>query len=210
MSELARRCLTRKGIQTHDRVVQAGLECIAEMGFHAASTNKIAARAGVTWGTLQHQFGDKITLLEAIMEAAYKSRASAIFGSTSVDTPLRERIATLIDAFWLEQNSPATIALADIVRSVSADPEYRNRFLPQLQRMRDAYDTEWNQLFADIELPKATFEAIKQLAFAAIRGLSMDIRIRSSDRGILDAKDLLKQMLFDLLSGATQVNANAA
>jgi len=210
MSELAKRSLTRKGIQTHDRVVQAGIECIAELGFHAASTNKIAARAGVTWGTLQHQFGDKITLLEAIMEAAYKTRMDSIFGATSVDTPLPERISQLINAFWTEQNSAATIALGDIVRSVSADPEYRDRFLPILLRMRDAYDRMWNQLFVDVSLPRETFEATKQLALASIRGLSMDIRVRSSDRSIIAAKDLLIQMLVDLMCDAAQVGANAA
>jgi len=210
MSELAKRCLTRKGIQTHDRVVQAGIECIAELGFHAASTNKIAARAGVTWGTLQHQFGDKVTLLEAIMEAAYISQAAAIFGSTTPDAPLKARITALLDAFWQEQTSPASIALADIIRSVVADPEYRDRFLPQLQRLRDSYNKQWNVLFADVTLSKEMFEATKQLAFAAIRGLALEIRVRSSDRSILAAKALLASMLFDLLSGANNINANAA
>lgn len=209
MSELAKRCLTRKGIQTHDRVVQAGIECIAELGFHAASTNKIAARAGVTWGTLQHQFGDKVTLLEAILDAAYKNQVAAIFGATTADTPLRQRITAVIDAFWHEQNSPASIALTDIIRSVMADPEYRERFMPQLQRLRDSYNKQWNLLFADVNLSKEMFEATKQLAFATIRGLALDIRVRTSDRGILAAKQLLSSMLFDLLSGAVDVNTNA-
>lgn len=210
MTELAKRCLTRKGIQTHERVVLAGIDCIAELGFHAASTNKIAARAGVTWGTLQHQFGDKVTLLEAILEAAYKDQAAAIFGATTPDTPLRQRITALLNGFWQEQASPASIALTDIIRSVLADPEYRNRFLPQLQRLRDSYDKQWNVMFADVKLPKEKFEATKQLAFAAIRGLALDIRVRTSDRSILAAKELLVTMLFDLLSDATLVDANAA
>lgn len=210
MTELAKRCLTRKGIQTHDRVVQAGIECIAELGFHAASTNKIAARAGVTWGTLQHQFGDKVTLLESILEAAYVNQAAAIFDATTPDTPLRQRIAVLLNAFWQEQSSPASIALTDIIRSVLADPEYRDRFLPQLQRLRDSYDKQWNVMFADVKLSREMFEATKQLAFAAIRGLALDIRVRTSDRSIIAAKELLASMLFDLLSGTTAVDANAA
>jgi len=210
MSEIAKRCLTRKGIQTHDRVVQAGIECIAELGFHAASTNKIAARAGVTWGTLQHQFGDKVTLLESILEAAYRDQAAAIFGATSPETPLRQRISVLLDAFWKEQSSPASIALADIIRSVLADPEYRERFLPQLVRLRDSYNKQWNVLFGDVQLSKEMFEATKQLAFAAIRGLALEIQVRSSDRSILAAKALLANMLFDMLTGTGQVESNAA
>jgi len=210
MSEIAKRCLTRKGIQTHDRVVQAGIECIAELGFHAASTNKIAARAGVTWGTLQHQFGDKVTLLESILEAAYVDQAAAIFGATSPETPLRPRISALLDAFWREQSSPASIALADIIRSVLADPEYRTRFLPQLTRLRDSYNKHWNVMFADVQLPKEVFEATKQLAFAAIRGLALEIQVRSSDRSILAAKALLANMLFDMLAGVNNIESNAA
>jgi AcrR family transcriptional regulator len=210
MSDLAKRCPTRKGIQTHDRVVQAGIECIAELGFHAASTNKIAARAGVTWGTLQHQFGDKVTLLEAILDAAFRTQAAAIFGSATPDMPLRQRITALIEGFWREQSSPASMALADIVRSVLADPEYRDRFLPQLQRLRDSYNKQWNVLFADVALPKEKFEATKQLAFATIRGLALDIQVRSSDRSILAAKQMLIDMLADLLSETGNIDANAA
>jgi hypothetical protein len=64
-------------------------------------------------------------------------------------------------------------------------------------------------MFADVKLSREMFEATKQLAFAAIRGLALDIQVRTSDRSILAAKELLASMLYDLLTGTTAIDANA-
>ena len=55
---------------TRANVVQAATECVAELGFRAATMGAIAERAGVSWGAIQHQFGEKDALLDAVLEQA--------------------------------------------------------------------------------------------------------------------------------------------
>jgi len=51
------------GELTRQKVLDAAIQTILEVGYYQASSNAIARRAGVTWGTLQHQFGTREALL---------------------------------------------------------------------------------------------------------------------------------------------------
>ena len=53
---------------TRGRVVDAAIECILDEGFYRASSNKIAKRAGVTWGVIQYHFGTREALMLAVHE----------------------------------------------------------------------------------------------------------------------------------------------
>ncbi len=46
------------------------VRCIREEGFSAASTRHIIERAGLSWGVIQHHFGDRDGLLTAVIEDA--------------------------------------------------------------------------------------------------------------------------------------------
>jgi len=57
--------------RTRARLIQATLELIREQGLAAATAQRIARRAGLTWGAAQHHFGSKAEILEAILALAY-------------------------------------------------------------------------------------------------------------------------------------------
>ena len=200
MKTANKRAITKKGMLTHEKVVKAGIDCIAELGFHAASTNKIASKAGVTWGTLQHQFGDKATLLEAIVDYAFDEQIRTFQEATDPSQPLRERISNMANAFWKTQDSPASIALTEITRSMLSDPEYRPRFLKKLARLRHVYDQFWLTLFADVKLCPKQFEATKHLATSAIRGLALNSNVHSSDSSIIDTRELLETVIYNIMA----------
>src|SRR5882757_6476754 len=55
------------GAATRARVLDAVVESILDKGYYRTSSNEIARRAGVTWGTLQHQFGSRELLLLEVL-----------------------------------------------------------------------------------------------------------------------------------------------
>lgn len=59
--------------QTRRRLLEAAGEEFAERGYHAATVNRIAARAGVTVQTLYLAWGSKRDLLRAHLDAALSS-----------------------------------------------------------------------------------------------------------------------------------------
>ncbi len=58
---------------------QAALACFAERGFAASSLDEIAARAGVTKGTLYLYFPNKEALFKAVVRQALVPRIAAAF-----------------------------------------------------------------------------------------------------------------------------------
>ena len=59
-----------RGDRTRERLIDETVRCIREEGFSAASARHIIERAGVTWGVIQHHFGDRDGLLIAVIDDA--------------------------------------------------------------------------------------------------------------------------------------------
>jgi AcrR family transcriptional regulator len=77
----------------------AALECFAERGFAACSLDEIAARAGVTKGTLYLYFNSKDDLFKAVVRGALVARIVALTEALSPRESAREQIERLL-AFW--------------------------------------------------------------------------------------------------------------
>ncbi len=61
------RPLTKRGEATRRRLLEAGEEVFAELGYHEASIVKITERAGVALGTFYLYFDSKQTIFEALV-----------------------------------------------------------------------------------------------------------------------------------------------
>ena len=69
-------------------LIDATIDCILEEGLYRASSNRIAKRAGVTWGVIQHHFGTREALLlatfqEGMRELMYRAPISVAAWKTS-------------------------------------------------------------------------------------------------------------------------------
>lgn len=80
------------------QLIEATIETLAEVGFHAASLSEIARRAKVSTGLFAHYFGDKDGLLEATLRfvAARLARSTAV-GLRAAATR-RERLFAICEA----------------------------------------------------------------------------------------------------------------
>jgi DNA-binding NarL/FixJ family response regulator len=131
--EAAERTASTNGdLAARERVIDATVSCILELGFYRASTNEIARRAGVTWGVIQHYFGTREALMlgldvlkwirqqsevspivvilsssqeEADIATAYRLGANGYLVKPH-DVSLLTDIAKSIKDFWLNQNTP--------------------------------------------------------------------------------------------------------
>ncbi|WTX00079.1 TetR/AcrR family transcriptional regulator [Streptomycetaceae bacterium NBC_01309] len=66
---MARRAAAKNDESTREKVVEAAIACILDKGFYRASSNEIARRAGVSWGVIQHYFGNRESLMVATLRA---------------------------------------------------------------------------------------------------------------------------------------------
>lgn len=85
---------------TVDSLLEAAAQLLVEEGFHKASTNRIAERAGVSVGSLYQYFPNKEALIAAVVEE-FGDRQFEVLASTLahvVDAPLEEAVELLVKA----------------------------------------------------------------------------------------------------------------
>jgi AcrR family transcriptional regulator len=80
-----------------DEILEAALAVFAERGFAAARMEDIAARAGVSKGTIYLYFADKESLFKALVEATATERLNEIFAAARDHTgSIADLLATLL------------------------------------------------------------------------------------------------------------------
>ena len=119
--------------RTRTRLVEATLVLVREHGYAAATSQRIARRAGVTWGAAQHQFGSKEEILETILALAY-----ARFLAVMAAAPLRrgsraERARLFVRRVWAHYQGDYYRASLEILRATRGRKKRRARAWEQRQ-----------------------------------------------------------------------------
>ena len=107
---------------TRARVVDAAIECILDEGFYRASSNKIAKRAGVTWGVIQYHFGTREALMLAVHERGLHELDGALADAVIEGDSVEARLASFVDALWAYYRRPEFLAYMQVVLNLSHDP----------------------------------------------------------------------------------------
>jgi AcrR family transcriptional regulator len=107
---------------TRARVVDAAVACILDEGFYRASSNKIAKRAGVTWGVIQYHFGSREALMVAVHERGLDELDRCLADAVITGDTLEARLAAFVDALWAYYRRPEFLAYLQVVLNLSHDP----------------------------------------------------------------------------------------
>lgn len=124
MIDTARR-RSRERLEERERgILDAATELFASHGFHATSTRKIAAAAGVSEGTVFHYFGNKNELMLGILDRFYNDvlnpRAAEIL-DTVMDTHGRLRSLALHHVHALAADSALMMRLLQVYVGVDLE-----------------------------------------------------------------------------------------
>lgn len=166
-----RRTQEERSAETRARVIDAATRCVAERGFRGATMTAIAERAGVTWGAMQHQFGDKESILDAVCEDALSVLEEKIaqVGSAAPDPALRvRRFATRV-ADLLHGRSYLAFLEIQLNRSRSgrAGDDWT-------RHVAGILDRTWQEAFGDLGLPRRVLDDSKRFAFMVLAGIAIE------------------------------------
>jgi AcrR family transcriptional regulator len=105
------------------RVINASVECIIDLGFYrGSSTNEIARRAGVTWGVIQHYFGNREGLMLAVLQDGARHMVETVVEAHINGATIEERMAQLIDVFSAHYARPDYLASLQVLLNMDHDP----------------------------------------------------------------------------------------
>ena len=104
-----------RGDRTRDLLIDETVRCIREEGFSAASARHIIERAGVSWGVIQHHFGDRDGLLTAVIEDAVERLIASL--EVLSDPAQVTDTEDLVRATWEAFANPKAMAGLEILIS---------------------------------------------------------------------------------------------
>lgn len=104
-----------KAQATRERIINSVVTIINDQGFASASSTAIAKKAGITWGAVQHHYGNKNEILVAVLEMASEKYAIILRDPRLLKGTLAERVDILVDSTWEHYKSDLYFAFTEII-----------------------------------------------------------------------------------------------
>jgi AcrR family transcriptional regulator len=190
--------LNRRGVESRQRFIRSAIELLAEAGTETLSPNLIARRAGFTWGTVQHQFGDADGVWAAILESLLERMQHFSGLQLPPEASVRRRITFIVETMWKNFDSVESRAVQHVRLELPRDQVALAATYPKTEAIIRRWDTEWNDawdhLFDDLPVPRAKLRRVRNLVPSALRGLYNAPReplgftdVEDGRRGLIDA-----------------------
>jgi AcrR family transcriptional regulator len=159
-------------------VVEAAIQCILERGIYRASSNAIAERAGVTWGTIQHHFGTREALMLAVLEEGNERLRTLLHAAQIRGGTVEERVGeylAVLDAYY---GSREYLAFMQVLLTLAHDPRTTDQTLATMQRTIASVDADLHRLAGEVLAgagpdPVAAEDDLGPVLFHALRGMAM-------------------------------------
>jgi AcrR family transcriptional regulator len=198
-----RRSHAERTAETRARILAATFECIAELGFQRTTAQEITRRAGVTWGAVQHHFGDKDGILLAVLDDSFRSFAARLEDVPLEGTSLAERASLFLDRAWQHFSSREYAStfeiLLDHVRRPDLSPARERSWQA---RMFQAWDRVWRRVFHDAPISRARRRLLQHYTVSVLSGLAAVLLLEGPDARARDGElALLEATLVRELSG---------
>ena len=158
------------GAETRARMLDAVVDSIVEKGYYQTSSNEIARRAGVTWGTIQHQFGTREQLLLAVLERRWHELEHAVATARVEGSTLEERLNSVLDVLAGHYGRPAHLAHIQIALDLTHDPNVSAAARRSARRHGAELEKAWRPLFEQALREAALDQQLVTYAFLTLRG----------------------------------------
>lgn len=168
--------LNRRGLETRQTILDVAVRCLTAGGAEVVSANLIAREAGVTWGTIQHQFGDSDGVWAAVLdhvtyllERNPPGRAPARPGS------LAKQVEVLVDWMWTAYSSPPARAVQTLRTVLPRERDALTRDFPRTAAAMQRTDEAWTAAFAErldgLVASKTKLRRVRVMLPPAVRGI---------------------------------------
>ncbi len=192
-SQRGSRTQAERTSETRAAIVNAVVDSIGAVGFQRTTAGEIARRAGVTWGAVQHHFGGKQGILDAVLRDSIERFAERLGAEPLATMPLADRVAHFTARAWEHFASPSFRSTLEILLHHQGSGA-RARSGSQRELML-AFDRVWTRIFSDVALPRRRRVALQNFSVAVLSGLSIQHAFEGGTVARPEALGLLQDSL---------------
>lgn len=170
--------------------MDAVVACIIDRGYSGATAAEITRRSGLTWGAVQHHFGDKDGILAAVLEETFE-RFKTTLADGGGDLDLESRVRWFVERAWVHFGSPHYRTTFAILANLPKQPGN-----PWQARLLEAWSDFWHRCFPESRVPADRKRALMLYAIAVVTGLA---GLQALHRGPLGTLEFELRWLGDTL-----------
>ncbi|MDB5986357.1 MAG: TetR/AcrR family transcriptional regulator [Nevskia sp.] len=195
---LGRQALKTK--RTREAIINAVISLIKEGGFAAASSSKIAERAGTTWGAVQHHFGTKEDILDSILEMSHERFTIRMADAALRTGSLADRVSLFVDRMWAHYQEDLYLVALEILLATRA---FSGKVSANLQkRQARSHLKTLREVFHDSKLDDTHLLEALRFTHCFLDGLTIErvfeTRTRNVDRHLQRIKMAMLIMLTEM------------
>lgn len=168
-----RRSQSERSAQTRAKVIDAAMACVTELGFRGATMSAIAQRAGVTWGAMQHQFGDKDAILDAVLVHSLETFESEFEAIGKTETEVGVRVHAFCQTAGQLLRGHSYRAFFEIQLNRGREPG-RPAAADWGQQVAGVLTRTWKHAFGDLRLPAEALAEARRFSFMVLAGVASE------------------------------------
>jgi AcrR family transcriptional regulator len=169
---------------TRTRLLEAAIECVAELGAAATTTPDVAARAGLSRGAQQYHFPTKAALMAEVARYVTQGFHEELRRAV-VDLPSgSERITAAIDVMWAAYSGQRALAHTELWVAARTDADLRDAVyeverseVPETRRLL-------RELFSSHREHSDELDLFVDITAQFLRGLVLRSMLREDSRWI--------------------------
>lgn len=183
----ARRKPGGDGSASRQRVLDAAIACILEQGLYRASSNAIAEKAGLSWGVIQYYFGNRETLMLAVLEEGARRLTESVRDAEVKGETIAERVGSYSAILERYYGSPDYLAFTQVLLGLSHDPRTSDTTMATMRRISEDAMPPLRRLQEDVLSGlEPRRPEVRTLLFHALRGLALShVMLRAIPSGEL-------------------------
>jgi AcrR family transcriptional regulator len=169
-----------RSAETRERLLDATIECLLELGYTGTSTTEVCHRTGLSRGALLHHFPTKQALvIEAVRRLVVRMGTENLLHAARV-APTDDPLDRMFDVIWSNFGQPLFHAVLELWIAARTDPEL-HASLHQAERERGRGIAVLYASIAGVAAEHEDFVDVLQLTLHLMRGMALQRLMRSDD-----------------------------
>jgi AcrR family transcriptional regulator len=177
-----RRTQEERRAETQTRLLEATMECLAELGWSGTSTTEVARRAGMSRGAQQHHYPTKMLLVAAALEHLLERQRLAYERAFADLPPERRNIEGALDLLWESFRQAPSLALMELAMAARTDESLRELSIGINERVIQVILETFLRLFPE-SVDEESADTLIRTVFATLLGLSLQNSLDDDSSG---------------------------
>jgi AcrR family transcriptional regulator len=200
---VVRRTNEQRSAETRARILDATIDCLAELGYARTTTTEIADRAGVSRGAQLHHYPTKAELVTAAMGHLFDQREQEFRTAIAKVPPGPDRASRAIDLLWSIVSGRTFFAWLELAVAARTDEELRTAMNVLSARTTANIQRVFQELFPPPAQPSPIYQLVPYFVFSVMHGIALDQLVVRDEKRWPDLLDLLKKLSTLVVPGGT-------